>query len=251
MSIYAALTKAAYRATVRDATTLFFTFAFPLVFLVIFGLIFRGQEVADTGLGYVDFIAPGVLSWGLASAALFGVSFTLMQWRNDDLLRIIRLTPASIWSVVGSRYLVALGIGVAQSLLFVGVAMLPVFGMRPHSTWPLALPVMLLAVTAFLALGLIVGSIANTPEAVAGIANCVVVPMAFLSGSFYPLELMPGWLQGISRALPLRYVNDGMSYALAGQLTMNDYLLSCGALVGCSAVFAFIGMRIFRWSNDS
>lgn len=251
MSTYAALAKAAYKATVRDATTLFFTFAFPLVFLVIFGLIFHGREVADTGSAYVDFIGPGVLSWGLASAALFGVSFMLMQWRNDDLLRIIRLSPASIWSVVGSRYLVALGIGVTQSLLFVGVAMLPVFGMRPDSTWPLALPVMVLAVTAFLALGLIVGSIANTPESVAGIANSIVVPMAFLSGSFLPLELMPSWLQAISRALPLRYVNDGMSYALSGQLSMNDYLLSCGALVGYSAVFAVIGVRMFRWSNDS
>ncbi|GHJ47291.1 transport permease protein [Catellatospora sp. TT07R-123] len=251
MSTYAALTRASYKATVRDATTLFFTFAFPLVFLVIFGLIFRGREVADTGHGYVDFIAPGVLSWGLASAALFGVAFTLMQWRADDLLRIIRLSPASILSVVGSRYVVALGIGVAQSLLFVGVAMLPVFGMRPDPTWPLALPVMLLAVTSFLALGLIVGSRANTPEAVAGIANFIVVPMAFLSGSFYPLELMPDWLQAISRALPLRYVNDGMAYALSGQGDMNDYLLACGALVGYSVVFAVIGVRTFRWSNDS
>ncbi|MFC3499825.1 ABC transporter permease [Micromonospora krabiensis] len=251
MSAYAALSRATYKATVRDATTLFFTFAFPLVFLVIFGLIFRNQQVGDTGRGYVDYIAPGVLSWGLASAALFGVSFTLMQWRNDDLLRIIRLSPTSLWSVIGSRYVVALGIGVAQSLLFVGVAMLPVFGMRPDPTWPLAIPTMLLAVTAFLALGLIVGSRANTAEAVAAIANCIVVPMAFLSGSFYPLELMPGWLQGISRALPLRYVNDGMAYAFTGFGTMTDYLISCGALVAFAVAFALIGVRTFRWSNDS
>ncbi|WP_406070681.1 ABC transporter permease [Micromonospora sp. NBC_01638] len=251
MSAYAALSRATYKATVRDATTLFFTFAFPLVFLVIFGLIFRDQEVSDTGRGYVDYIASGVLSWGLASAALFGVSFTLMQWRNDDLLRIIRLSPTSIWSVIGSRYVVALGIGVAQSLLFVGVAMLPLFGMRPDPTWPLSIPIMLLAVTAFLALGLIVGSRANTPEAVAAIANCIVVPMAFLSGSFYPLELMPGWLQGISRVLPLRYVNDGMAYAFTGAGTLNDYWLSCAVLVAFAAVFVVIGVRTFRWSNDS
>ena len=67
MSAYAALSRATYKATVRDATTLFFTFAFPLVFLVIFGLIFRGQEVGDSGRGYIDYIAPGVLSWGLAA----------------------------------------------------------------------------------------------------------------------------------------------------------------------------------------
>ncbi|WFE39732.1 ABC transporter permease [Micromonospora sp. WMMD998] len=251
MSAYTALARASYKASVRDATTLFFTFAFPLVFLVIFGLIFRNQEVAETGHGYIDFIAPGVLSWGLASAALFGVSFTLMQWRHDDLLRIIRLAPTSVWSVVGSRYAVALAIGVAQSLLFVGVAMLPFLGMRPDSKWPLSLPMMLLAVTTFLALGLIVGSRADTAEAVAAIANCIVVPMAFLSGSFYPLELMPGWLQGISRALPLRYVNDGMAYAFTGFGTMTDYLVACAALIGFAVVFAVVGVRTFRWSRDS
>ncbi|NIL43128.1 ABC transporter permease [Salinispora arenicola] len=251
MSAYAALSRAVYKAAVRDATTVFFTFAFPLIFLVIFALIFRNQEVADTGRGYVDYIAPGVLSWGLANAALFGVAFTLMQWRNDDLLRIIRLSPTSIWSVIGSRYVVALGIGAAQSVLFVGVAMLPVFGMRPDPTWPLSIPIMLLAVTAFLALGLIVGSAANTPEAVAAIANCIVVPMAFLSGSFYPLELMPTWLQEISRILPLRYVNDGITYAFTGFGTMTDYLVSCAALIVFTAVFVVVGVRTFRWSNDS
>lgn len=251
MSAYSALTRAAYKATVRDATTLFFTFAFPLIFLVIFGLIFRGQQVGDTGHNYVDFIAPGVLSWGLASAALFSVAFMLMQWRNDDLLRIIRLSPVSLWSVMGSRYVTALVIGVAQSVLFVGIAMLPVFGMHPDRNWPLTLPVMLLAVTTFLTLGVIVGSASRTAEAVAAIANSIVVPMAFLSGSFYPLELMPGWLQGLSRILPLRYVNDGMAYALAGQGAIRDYLLSCAALIGYTVVFAIVGVRTFKWSNDS
>lgn len=251
MSTYVALTRATYKATVRDVTTIFFTFAFPLLFLIIFGLIFRGQDVDGTGRSYVDFIAPGVLSWGLASAALFGISFMLMQWRNDDLLRLIRLSPASLWSVIGSRYVAALTIGVLQSLLFIGVAMLPVFGMRPDARWPLAIPVLVLGVTTFLALGLVVGNYARTAEAVAAIANCIVVPMAFLSGSFYPLELMPGWLQAISYAFPLRYVNDGMAYAFAGEFTLTAYLVALLALVGFTGLFVLIGRRTFRWSNDS
>ncbi len=53
----------------RDKTTVFFTFAFPLVFLVLFGLIFQGQKVDGTGLQYINYIAPGVLSWGIGNAA--------------------------------------------------------------------------------------------------------------------------------------------------------------------------------------
>ena len=61
--------RANYRAYVRDRTTLFFTFAFPLFFLGIFGLIFRGQTVEPDGLPYINYIAPGVLSWGVGNAA--------------------------------------------------------------------------------------------------------------------------------------------------------------------------------------
>lgn len=64
MSAYTALTAAGYRAQVRDRTTLFFTFAFPLLFLVVFGLIFRGQDVEQSGLSYISYTAAGVLSWG-------------------------------------------------------------------------------------------------------------------------------------------------------------------------------------------
>ena len=69
---------------------------------------------------------------------------------------------------------------------------------------------------AFLAIGVIVGTYANTPEAVAAIANCLMVPMAFLSGSFLPLDMMPAWLQSVSRVLPLRYLNDAATGALTG-----------------------------------
>lgn len=93
MSAYAALSQAGYRAYTRDKTTLFFTFAFPLLFLIVFGLIFQGQEVEESGKPYINYIAPGVLSWGVANAAVFGVGFTLMQWRRDDILRLVRMTP--------------------------------------------------------------------------------------------------------------------------------------------------------------
>ncbi len=92
MTAYTALTRAGYKAYVRDRTTLFFTFAFPLLFLAIFGLIFRGQTVAG-GLPYINYIAPGVLSWGVGNAAVFAVAFTLMHWRRDDILRLIWRTP--------------------------------------------------------------------------------------------------------------------------------------------------------------
>lgn len=251
MSTYTALTKATYKANVRDVATVFFTFAFPLVFLVVFGTIFRGQEVGDTGHGYVDFIASGVLAWGMASAALFGVAFTLMQWRNDDLLRLIRLSPASFGSVIGARYTIALGLGLAQVVLFIGVAVSPFFGMRLGPDPLLVVPAVVAGVTAFMAIGVIIGSVANTPEAVAAISNCVVVPMAFLSGSFLPLDMMPDWLQSFSKVLPLRYLNDATAYSLVGAGSAGDYLVALAVLLGFSALALAVGAKVFRWTRES
>ncbi|MDH6108741.1 ABC-2 type transport system permease protein [Kitasatospora sp. MAP12-15] len=250
MSAYAAMTKATYLAYVRDRTSVFFTFAFPLLFLVVFGLIFHGQSV-NGGLAYINYIAPGVLAWGIGNAALFGVAFTLMHWRRDDLLRLIWRTPTPLPSVLASRYAVALGTGIVQALLFTAVALLPVFGLHVSSSWPLALPVLLLGVTAFTAIGLVVGGLANTPEAVAAIANCVMVPMAFLSGAFYPIDLMPGWLQTFSRVLPLRWFDDGLTDALGGRGGLGGPALACLALAVFAALFGLLAAKSFRWSNRS
>lgn len=250
MTAFVALTRATFKASTRDATTIFFTFAFPLIFLVIFGLIFQGQEVEETGNEYIDFIAPGVLSWGLGNAALFGIAFMLVHWRRDDLLRLIRLTPARASGVVLARLAVALVIGVAQCLLFIAVAMLPPFNMTVAGPWPLALPIVLLTIATFLALGLIIGSAVKTPEAVGAVANCVVIPMAFLSGAFIPVELMPGWLQSVSYAMPLRYVDDALVYSLAGAGEAKSYWIACLALLGFAAVFTAVGLRLFKWGNE-
>lgn len=247
MTAHAALTGAGYHAYVRDKATLFFTFAFPLLFLVVFGLIFSGQDVSTSGRPYIDYIAPGVLAWGVGNAALFGAAFTLMQWRRDDILRLIRMTPVALPTVLSSRYLLALVIGGTQVVLFLAVAM-PLFGLRLASTWPLAVPVLVLGITAFLLIGVVIGNYAKTPEAVAAIANFIMVPMAFLSGSFFPLDLMPAWLQSVSRALPLRYLNDGVSAAVTGSGSLQDIAIACGGLAAFAALFAVLGLRTFRWS---
>lgn len=249
MTTYTALTKAAYKASVRDTTTVFFTFAFPLIFLIVFGAMFSGRRYDETDFLYIDYIAPGVLSWGVANAALFSVAFTLMQWRNSDLLRLIRMTPAPLSAVLASRYVMGVLIGFVQAALFVVVAMLPFFGLHLDGRWPLAVPALVLGVTAFLALGLLVGAWTDTPEAVAAVANSIMVPMAFISGSFLPLDMMPGWLQGISQALPLRYLNDAMSITMAGRGDLGRYAVACAALLGYSVLFGAIGVKAFRWTN--
>jgi ABC-2 type transport system permease protein len=248
--VFPTLVSAHRKASVRDVTTIFFTFAFPLIFLVLFGSIFNGQDVEQSGQGYIQYIAPGVLTWGVANAAVFSIAFALMQWRESDLLRIIRMTPTPVATLLSSKLAIALVVAAVQTVLFVGIATIPFFGLRPAaSSWE-AVPLLALGVLTFFALGAVIGSITNTAESVAAVSNVVMLPMAFLSGSFFPLDMMPGWLQQVAQVFPLYYLNDGVGHALNGNGTSSDLLLSLGVLAGFGVVFAAVAVKVFRWSND-
>lgn len=243
------LTRANLLASSRNKVELFFTFAFPLVFIVVFGLLF-GSRPADNGRTVIDYLAPGVLGWGLGNAAVFGVAYSLVKWRDTDLLRLIRRTPTSILTVLGSRFVIVVLVTFAQTILFFAVASLPPFGLHLSVDGVLlAIPVLVLGALAFFTLGVLVGNLASTPDAVGAIANCLMVPMAFLSGSFIPLNQSPGWLQGFSHVLPLRYVNDGLTGVLTGG-GAGKLVVPCLLLVAFAVVFGAIALRTFRWASN-
>lgn len=247
---FGALRGAHVRSTRRDTTTVFFTFAFPLIFLLLFGTIFRGQSVEQSGTSYIDYTASGVLTWGIGNAAVFSIAFALMQWRENDLLRIMRMTPTSPRAILSSKFLIVLAVAAVQAVLFVGVAMLPFFGLRPSASSWQAIPLMFVGVIAFYAIGAIVGSFAKTPEAVAAVSNVIMVPMAFLSGSFFPIDMMPSVLKDVAHALPLYYLNNGVRGAFTGELGTSEFLTDLGVLGLFAAVFGVVAVKSFRWTND-
>ena len=249
MSAYAALSTAVARAHVRDRVTLFFTFVFPLIFLVVFGLLF--DDNAGGGGKPIDYLAPGVLSWAVANGAVFGVAYTLVQWRESGVLRLLRMTPTSVLAVLAARFLVAVGLAVAQMVFFIGVAVLPPLGFRLGPQAMLALPVLVLGVMAFFAIGMIIGSNVTSSEAVAAIANCLLVPMAFLSGTFYPLDQSPGWLQGLAKVLPLNYMIDGTAGVLTGADGPESIIVPCAVLLGFALLAAGFATKRFRWNRDA
>lgn len=340
------LSRAMLRGFSRDKTSLFFTFLFPLMFLVVFGLVFRSDAASTTSLGVVgdgpvvaalpdevvdavayddvaaavaaveagdlpgalverggevtlyfaasdrvqagtvqqivasvvnganlaatgqppaiaftsqqvesdaftpiQFLAPGILSWGVATSATFGAALTLVAWRKRQVLRRLRLSPAPVWTIVGARVGVSLLVALMQAVLFLGVAQLPAFGLELAGQWWLALPVLLCGTCAFLAVGLLVGAVAGTEESASAIANFVVLPMAFLSGTFFDLSGAPAWMQAASKALPLGWMNDGITDVLVRGEGVGAAWLPCLVLLGFAAVVSAAATRVFRWES--
>jgi ABC-2 type transport system permease protein len=207
------------------------------------------EQVEDKSLKPIQFFTPGLLGWALASAGIFATSQTLVQWRTTGLLRRLRLSPAPISSVFGARVAVSLLLALIQMAVFLLVAQLPVFGLKLAHYWWMAIPMLVCGVLAFLSIGMVIGAWAKTQESAQAMTQIVVLPMAFLGGSFFPLSAAPGWYQALSYAMPLRYLNTGMTNVIArgeGPGSALPYML---VLLGIAAVFSVVGLRLFKWDD--
>ena len=208
------------------------------------------RNVEDSSLKPIQYITPGIMSWGVAVSAVFGAALTLVSWRKKQVLRRIRLAPVSVPTVLTARVVVTVGIGVLQALLFTGIGLLPVFGLQLTGTWWLAIPVFLLGILAFFAIGMLVGAFCRTEEAATGAANIVVLPMAFLSGTFFPIDQSPPWMRTISQAFPLRHMNDGITDFLVRGQGAGALVVPCLVLAAFTLVVGTIAATVFKWEDD-
>ncbi len=206
-------------------------------------------QVEDKSLKPIQYLAPGLLGWAIASGAAFGAAITLVGWRKDKLLRRLRLSPVSTWSVVTARIGMSVAIAVVQMFIFIAIAVTPYFGLKLTSSWWMAIPVVISGTLAFMSIGLLVGAVSRTQQAATSIANLIILPMAFLGGAFIPLDFAPNWIREVSYVLPLRYLVVGVQNVMARGLGPASALPAIGILLGFTAVLTVIAIRVFRWDE--
>jgi ABC-2 type transport system permease protein len=205
------------------------------------------RQVEDSSLKPIQYLAPGLLGWAIASGGAFGAAITLVSWRQNKLLRRLRLAPISVGSVVLARVGISLGVALVQFAVFMAIATTPYFGLKLSADWWMAIPVVACGTLAFMAIGLLVGSFARTQQAATAIANVIILPMAFLGGAFIPLDYAPSWIRDVSYAMPLRYLVTGMQNVMARGEGPVSALPAIGILLGLAAVLTVISARVFRW----
>ncbi|MEP6816747.1 MAG: ABC transporter permease, partial [Marmoricola sp.] len=208
----------------------------------------RAERVEDKSLKAIQFVTPGLLGWAVAMSAAFGAAATLQGWRQSKLLRRIQLSPVPTTTVVGARVLVTILIAFVQMAIFIGLGA-AAFGLRLSGSWWMSIPLLVAGTLSFMSLGLLAGALAKTTEGAVNLANFFVLPMAFLSGSFFPLDGSPQWLQIVSKALPLRHLNDGMLDVMVRGQGPSAALAPMGILLGFALVVGLISVRLFRWED--
>ena len=208
----------------------------------------RAQAVEDDSLETIQFVTPGLLGWAIAMSASFGAASTLNGWRNSKLLRRLQLAPISTGTLVGARVGVTVAIALVQTAIFLGLGA-GAFGLTLTGAWPMAIPILVVGTLCFMAIGLLAGALAKTTEGAVNMANFLVLPMAFLSGSFFPLDATPRWLRSLSDLLPLKHLNEGMLDVMVRGEGPGAALLPMAILAGFAVVVTLLAARLFRWET--
>lgn len=184
----------------RNPAAAFFTFAFPLMFLVIFNALF----------GEAEFFVPGIAAFGIVSACYTNIAMSVTFLREEGVLKRVRGTP-----LPPSTYLVARVIH-AIFLAYLLVAIIALVGAvfydvnLPSSTLPAFILSIGVCAACFCALGLAITSLIPNADAAPAIVNALVIPAAFISDVWAPYENAPAWLQAVADFLPLKHAVDTM-----------------------------------------
>lgn len=242
--------KALYKMTVveaklflREPAAVFFTLAFPTLALLLFGSLFGGSEIPDTGLRSIDLLAPGYTAMVIATVGIIGIPATISGYRERGILRRLRATPVKSHEVLSSHVLVnfaATTVGI--SLLFV-VAWLVFDVVAPEAPFSVAAS-LLLASLAFFAFGFTLAGLFPSVRVASAVGQVVFFPMLALSGAWVPREQFPDWLFTVSDFIPLTYAVNLVRDLWIGE---GWTLLPVGVLFGVLAASILVSAKTFRW----
>jgi ABC-2 type transport system permease protein len=236
----------------RTPIAAFFTIVFPLMLLVLFTAIFGNDEIPGTGITTAQYFTPGLAVFAAVSATYTNLGIGTAIARDNGILKRIRGTPIPPWAYIAGRvasavYLafIAMALMMAVGVVFYGVQIIA-------RTLPAALLTFVVGVSCFAALGMLVAALSPNGDAAPAITNATLLPVAFISNIFFPIEDPPRWMEIAGNFFPLKAFAESFRDAFDPNLTgaqfhwpQIGYMLLWGVVAGILAI------RFFRWEPSA
>jgi ABC-2 type transport system permease protein len=204
------------------------------------------RPIESLDIAYIDFFVPGILAMSLMNSGVIGLSTAFVTYRENGILRRIKVTPFSLTSFILARIVTSVIVAVLQAVVLVGLGVL-IYGMTLRGNPLLILLTIMIGGLAFLAIGFALSGMARNTETAASYANLVTFPMLFLSGTFFAIDALPTWLQGLTRILPLRYLIDALREPMTRGEGIGSTWVDLLVLLGVFAVAMAVAVRFFKW----
>jgi len=218
-----------------------------LLYLLVFAQAMQGRASVYPGVGYTEFLLPGLVMMTVIQNAFANTSSSLIQSKIMGNLVFLQMAPLGPWEWFGAYVIAAL-----VRTLLVASAMLAVTA--PFVDLPLEAPAVLLAMfllssASLSVLGLIAGIVSQKFDHIAAFTNFFITPLSFLSGVFYSVHALPAFWYQASHLNPFFYMIDGFRYGFFGQAdvpVLQSLLWSLGFFVVASAVCMWMLMTGYK-----
>jgi ABC-2 type transport system permease protein len=209
----------------RNPASAFFTFAFPLMFLVIFTALLGGGDVRikGTDLRQTTYYVVAMASFGVISACYTNIAISVCFNRDLGILKRTRGTPLPGWAYLGGRVIHSMIVGAILVVITL------VFGKAFYDgTFPTGIALVEFVVTfaigalSFAALALALTSVIPNADASPAIVNASILPLLFLSGIFFALDdSTPAWINVIGNVFPVKPFADAMRSAYLSEVVVS------------------------------
>lgn len=242
------LTHRRLQAFVRQPAFLIITLIQPVIWLFLFGSLFR-KVVELPGFGassYLDYLVPGVVVMSAVSSNMWAGMGTMEEIERGTLDRFLT-TPVRRGAIMNANVVEQ---GVSTTIQSVVIVLL---GWLGGAHYPGGVAGTAVLIVASVLLGTVFGAFSNTigmlvrqRESIIGINTFLLLPLTFLSSAFMAPGLMPGWMQAIAKANPVDWAVRAGREALAADPDWPAVLTRGGALLVLAVVMVWLSTRTFR-----
>ena len=243
-----AQTRFALRGYARDSSALVFTALFPVILLLLFNAIFKGNTKFDgRDVPSGAYYTASIISYVITLVSFASLLNRITTARERGLLKRFRGTPMPSWVYLVSE------IGRTVVVVYATVALMVAVGAifyHVHLSGHLFVGLVVyvaLGVCCFCSLALALSGVCKTADSASAIGPLAATILSFLSGVFIPTFLMPTWLIDIGKVFPLEHAAQGLqsAFLIAGSTGINA--INTGVLLAWAVVALVVASRNFRW----
>ena len=235
-----------FKLFLRNFYSPFFSIAFPIMMLLLFGTIYGNEpNPFFGGFGAMDVSVPAYMGIALGVNGLMTLPLILTEYRDKKILKRFRATPINPSTLFISQIVVNFIVTVLGIILLIVLGILLYDVGRPANIFPF-LGAIVLGIFCMFSVGLLIASIMPSHKSAGIVANLLYFPMIFLSGATLPAQLFPKNLQTVTKVLPLTYAVN-LIKATWLEESFSGHLLDVVVLGGIFIVFFTVSLLTFRW----
>jgi ABC-2 type transport system permease protein len=231
---------------IRQRDELFWNLAFPLFFIVLYGLIYRDMVWDDYGMRAIEYMLPGIIVMAVMVNGIMSSATNFVEERGKGIYRRISLTPVKRYTIIIAQILHRYIVILVQTILLLAIGILA-FNIRISGNYFNFWLILTIGAVCFLSIGFALASLIRSVRSATPITLIVFFVFMFLGGIFFPNSIMPRFLVVISNGFPSTHMGDALRAVIIDGMGLGSVWIPLAAMGAWIIVSLVISIRFFRW----